>query len=52
MKKFIQNHSHNIKHLISQSLIRRRIYLGLSHAQIAADIDISPKQIQQYESGK
>lgn len=52
MKKFIQNHSQNIRHLVSQALVKRRMYLGLSHEQIAAAIGISPKQIKQYENLK
>lgn len=50
MKKFIQNHSQSIRHLVSQALVKRRMYLGLSQAQIAAAIDISPKQIEQCEN--
>lgn len=52
MKKLIQGQSQNIKYLVSQALIKRRLYLGLSHEQLAAAIDVSPKQIKQYELGK
>ena len=51
MKKFIQNNSQNIKHLVSQALVRRRMYLGLSQQQIAAEIGIPLRQLQQCEKG-